>query len=181
MTTPPFVWSFSSVTDVVTPLLSVVSTALTGSAGGTVKRVVFVPGSEVAWDACDCGQLALAVRRRYSSRAFPTDGTDTVVGNCENSIIVFDCALSIVRCVPIPDVNGRPPTAAALSNAAAIQEDDAYVVWNATYCYLVRLRDTTPRHIADFVINDQVSLGPQGGCSGTELHFKFGLYVPCGC
>jgi len=181
VTSPPFVWQPGSVAAVATTLLAAASTALTGTSGGAVRRVVFAPGADVAWDNCDCGQLALAVRRRYTSRAFPTDASDVVMGNCENALVVFDCALSIVRCAPTPDVNGRPPSSQALSDVAAVLEEDAYVVWNTTYCTLVNMRDANPRRVADFVINDQTSLGPLGGCAGTELHFKFGLYVPCGC
>jgi hypothetical protein len=181
MTIAPFIWQSTNATAIVNTVLTAVSNALTGTSGGPVKRTVFEPGSDVAWDACDCGQLALVIRRRYTSRSFPTDGSDLIVGNCENVLIVFDCALSIVRCVPISDINGKPPSPAALGAAAQIQDEDAYTVWNTTYCTLVSLRDANPRRVTDFIVNDQTSLGPQGGCSGTELHFKFGLYVPCGC
>lgn len=178
---PPTAWSTTGVANVVNQLLSAVSAALSGTSGGTPKRVVFEPGADVPWDECDCGQLALAVRDRYTSRAFPSSAIDGRVGNCENVVVVFDCALSLTRCVPIPDANGKAPTPHALSKYAARQEEDAYVVWNTTQCFLMMLRDSSPQLITDFIVNNSVSLGPQGACSGTQLNFKFGLYVPCGC
>lgn len=177
---PPIVWAPSTVNSILTGLLTAVSGTLALTTGGRPRRVVFAPG-EVAWDECDCGQLAVDVTRRYRSRGFPTDATDALIGNCDEVMIIFDCTISMVRCIPIPDVNGKAPSPTALGRSALIMEEDAYALWNATWCYMSRLRDNTPRLISDFIINDDVSLGPSGACAGSELHFKFGMYVPCGC
>jgi PKD repeat protein len=178
---PPFVWKKTSARTIGTGLLNGVAAALVSTTCGRPKRVVYSVGADQPWDACDCGQLALNVNRRYTSRSFPTDASDSTRGDCENSIVVFDCSLSIVRCVPGPGRNGEPPTATALDAAFRCQEEDAQVVWNTAWCYFTQLRDITPRLIVDFIINDQPSLGPSGACGGSQLNFKFGLYVPCGC
>lgn len=181
MTNPPIVWSATSVATIGSGLLTAVSTALISTLGGRVNRVAFYPGQDAPWDECDCGLLALTVRRRYRSLGFPGDATDRPFGNCDELMLVFDCALAVVRCVPTPDVNGRTPSPAAMLKAESVLESDAYTLWNATYCYLTQLRDTAPQLVADFIINDDSSLGPSGACAGSELHFKFAQYVPCGC
>jgi hypothetical protein len=176
---PPITWQGSST--VITTVLSAASAALTGSGGPVIERTTLAPGAEAAWDACDCGQLALVVRRRYPSRSFPGDASDVVVGNCASVLVVFDCALSLVRCVPGADENGDPPKVADLNAAVAVQESDAFVLWQSVTCTLTALRDSSPQRVSDFIVNDVTSLGPQGMCGGVELHFKFGLYVPCEC
>lgn len=178
---PPFTWKKTSAKTVLDGVLAAVSAALANTTCGVPKRVTYSPGAEQAWDACDCGQLALSVNRRYRSRGFPREATDDLRGSCDDVVITFDCSLSIVRCFPGPDKNGSPPRPSAQAAAFACQEEDAYVVWNTTWCYLTQLRDSTPRLVTDFVLNDQPSLGPSGACGGSQLNFKFGLYVPCGC
>ena len=185
MVGPPFVISPTAVSNVLTPLLTAVSTGLAGTANGAPNRVLFQPGAEVAWDECDCGLLAVKVNRRYRTRGFPEDWTDRVIGNCDELGIVVDCSLQLVRCVPIVGENDSLPASdTALLNAAIREQEDAYTVWRTTQCYLTLLREPapgSPQLITDYVINDQTPLGPQGGCAGTELHFKFGLYIDCGC
>ena len=60
-----------------------------------------------------------------------------------------------------------------------MQESDAFVVWNTTECVLSELADMNL--INNYIVNDQVNVGAQGDCSGSELHFKFGLFMPCPC
>lgn len=179
--TDSLVWSTTSVKTILDGLLVAVNDALTATTCGAPKRVTYSPGLEQAWDLCDCGQLALSVNRRYRTRSFPTDGSDQLRGSCDEILVGIDCSLSIVRCVPGPDRNGAPPTPTQQATAFTCQEEDAYVVWNTTWCYLERLRDTPPALVTEFIINDQPSLGPSGACAGSQLNFKFGLYVPCGC
>jgi hypothetical protein len=175
--------SQTAVSDVCTGLLTAVSTALSASTLGTPNRIVYVPGNEVAWDKCDCGQLGLHVVNRYRTRQFPLSGVDVILGNCDDVGMVIDCAMSIVRCVPGPgdDDDDMAPDPTALRNTAIAFEQDAFIVWDTTQCYMTGLKNATPKTITDFIINEQVSLGPLGNCAGTELHFKFGLYVNCGC
>lgn len=173
--------SSTSVYDALSALPAAVNTALAATPAGQVNRVVFSPGAELAWDECDCGQLALVINRRYPSRTFPQDSSDNVLGECDDIGWVIDCKLSIVRCTPGPDDNGDPPTPAAMLAAWQTQESDAYTIRNVVRCYLQAIVTSTPRLIANFIVNDQPSVGPLGNCAGTELNFKIGFYTSCGC
>lgn len=148
------------------------------SSGGLVKRQVITLG-EVAWDNCQCGQLALTITRIYLSQQFPQDASRQQP--CPTGAFVADCSLSIVRCVPGPDQNGNPPKSSELLTAAGIELQDAYFVWTTTECILKRLTDALPYGLTDYVVIDQVPLGPLGGCAGTELHFKMGFNRPGVC
>lgn len=172
--------SRTAVPDIVMPLLDSVNTALAGTAGGSPGRVVFAPGGEAAWDNCQCGQLSLVVNQRHRTRDFPINTTDIVVGNINDLGLVIDCSLQIVRCVPIESADAEPPPVLDLNNAAKIQEEDAFVVWDTVTCFL--FNQEKARNITGFILNTQKPLGPEGGCAGTQLDFKFGLYVNCsGC
>lgn len=155
-------------------IVSGCAAALTAqSSGGAVNRS-FVTLGEVAWDNCQCGQLALTITRIYLSQTFPQDASRQQT-RCPTGYVVADCSLSIVRCVPGPDTNGNPPKEAALTAAAGIELQDAFVVWDKTECILMTMYSATPYGIMEYIMLDQTSLGPQGNCGGTELHFKIGF------
>jgi len=169
----------TSAYDVGLQVLSAAAVAVSGSAGGPIQRVEMHPGAEVAWDDCNCGLLALWTPRRYFSRGALFSDANDQVQNCQSVTRVVQFSLVILRCVPIPDDNGNPPTAADLTAAYAIQEDDAYTVLQSTMCVMTSLDNT---QIGAFVINDQVTLGPLGACAGTQLNFSVGFWrAGCGC
>jgi hypothetical protein len=81
----------------------------------------FVHVGDVAWDNCECGQLAVTIQEMYPSQSFPMEAGlitaaagGVTVGNraCAAPLFVVGYLVSIVRCVPSGD--GRsPPTPAA--------------------------------------------------------------------
>ena len=162
----------TSVYDVGLTILSAVSVALSG-VGRPPARVLMYPGT-VAWDNCDCGQLALGVTTHFNSRDTVNDSSN-MHQNCTAPARVASYALSIVRCVPGTDINGTPPVPGALTNAFQIQESDAYLVWHTVQCQLTAMENVNqpggPTIIAGIVL-DQIVLQTSGMCTGTELHFK---------
>jgi hypothetical protein len=50
--------------------------------------------------------------------------------------------------------------------------DDAWHTLTAVWC---TLRDMTPLDLIDYVIRDQIFVGPEGACVGSELHFAVSL------
>jgi hypothetical protein len=163
--------------DTAAAIVTGVGVALGSGANGTPERIGVVPGSEIAWDACDCGQLAIVIPRRYASNSFPTEAS--VVRNCENALVVAQLTLGLQRCAPNPSENGDPPKMATLQNAAMNQEEDVFIVRSTTQCILEHLQDVSD--VASFTLTTQDSVGPQGGCYGTELTIFVGFYVNCGC
>lgn len=172
-------WSPTKVTDVATIILNAVNAALGQTAAGSPERVTLTPGSEIPWDDCSCGLLSLAVTNRYVSRLFPVSAVDLPT-NCCDTNIVAEMSLAIIRCVPGPGENGQSPTPEDMAAAFAVQESDAYTVWTAVECALdVMYQATNNIMVFGFIINDQLTVGAEGGCAGTELHFKVGWTYPC--
>lgn len=162
----------TSIYDVGLQILSAVSVALSG-AGRPPARVLMYPGT-VAWDNCDCGQLALGVTSHINSRDGVNDSSSNYT-NCTAPMRVATYSLSIIRCVPGVDVNGNSPTPGALTNAFRIQESDAYIAWHTVQCQLTSLESTSqaggPQIVTGLML-DQIVLQSLGSCTGTELHFK---------
>lgn len=137
-----------------------------------VQRAGVVPGM-VAWDACDCGMMAVSVVKSWLSDTFP-DPEFGVVGNCTAAWEVSEIVVQIVRCAPsdMDAVTPYPPSP-ALDTAAQVMATDAFDVLSSVAAMLCQLKDSD--QISDYVIGEQVPMGPEGGCVGTELHFTVGL------
>ena len=168
-----FVIGPTTVYDFATVVLGAVSVAISGSSGGPITRVLFNPGAEVAWDNCECGQIALFVPNRFASRIQGQPNTE--YQNCTPPLRTIQFSLQIVRCVPGMSDVGTPPKPGSLTNAARILEEDAYLVWHSVQHVIKTAMDYTQLGgptLADGLITDQSSLGPQGQCAGSELHFQ---------
>lgn len=175
----PYDWTSTSEYIITTDIVKAVTTALAASPGGAVARASVVPGSAIAWDECDCeGSLMLAVNRHFRTRNFPQDASGTYT-KCQDTKLVVDCSLAIIRCVSGVDENGDAPTPEQLGADAATQGSDAFTVWEAAQCILSQMEQGVL--ITDYIINDQSYTGPQGNCAGSELHFQFGLMPPSPC
>lgn len=90
---------------------------------GRPARVGVVPAPEIAWDGCDCGQLAVTVQHGpYPSTRFPGENIeDTISPHCFVGPSALRCVASLVRCEfhPAPKTNGEPPT--MIQQATALQ------------------------------------------------------------
>lgn len=124
-----------------------------------------VPGA-IAWDACDCGMLAVSVAQVYPSEAFP-DPQTVKVGNCDAPFEVAELVVQIIRCAPSPEGQDLWPTVAALDASAQQVARDAYEVAHAVAVELCEMH--AAREVYDFLVRPQTSQGPAGGCVGTEL------------
>lgn len=161
------------VIDVATQLVTGSGALLTAD-GASVGREVVTQG-DVAWDACDCGQLAVSITRISRSNAFPNDVRPTA--QCYGGARVADMSLSIVRCVPGPDINGNPPGPASLIIAAQRGQADEFIIRNYVTCYLASLVDAGI--IMDFSVGDTTMIGPSGGCGGSQLEIRV-AWIDCG-
>jgi hypothetical protein len=139
---------------------------------------LLVPGSQIAWDDCQCGQLAAAITRTYPSTAFPAEDTSGWDQGCGPQILAADITISVTRCVPIPDGNGKAPSCAALLVAAQVADTDAAAVRRAVACHLADLEEAGT--ILAYRIGSQPNIGPEGMCAGSELYLTIGIpYCAC--
>lgn len=130
-----------------------------------------VPGA-IAWDACDCGMLAVSVAQVYPSETFPAQQVARV-GACDAPWEVGEIVIQLIRCAPNPEGQNLYPSVAALAASAQEVRRDAYQVLLAASAELCQM--DSARDISDFLVRPQVTQGPQGGCVGTELRVLVSL------
>lgn len=133
----------------------------------TPDRHGVVPGA-IAWDACDCGLLAVSVGTIYPTEQFPNPAQTRVSNACDAPWEAAEIIMQVVRCTPTHDDNtGKPPTTAALDASAREILVDAYEMMRAVSTTLCQMnRD---REISDFVMRANTPQGPSGACGGNEL------------
>lgn len=148
---------------------------LIATGGGAVDRVdLMVPG-DIAWDGCDCGQLAQSVSQVFPSNTFPSSAAEQAVTPCGAKFLVATVTASVVRCITgLGDSNSElAPTSAALLADALVLEADRAAIRKAVACYLKGLRDQYD--IWDFAVGAVASAGPQGNCGGVQLTYQFSV------
>lgn len=137
------------------------------------RTCLLMPGSEIAWDACDCkGQFAQVITRWYPTTKFPTEASlDPALGGCEPYARAVSVTASINRCVPGLDQGGRPPTCDSLLQAALQQQRDAVCMERAIACCLSELKRTY--QIYDWRQTGSTFIGPTGNCAGITVTYLF--------
>lgn len=132
----------------------------------TPDRHGIVPGA-IAWDACDCGLLAVSVGTIYPTEQFPNPAQVRVSNACDAPWEAAEIIMQVVRCTPTADDNGNPPTTAALDGSAREILTDAHQMMRAVSVTLCQMnRD---REISDFLMRALTPQGPSGACGGNEL------------
>lgn len=162
---------------VLNELLTEVNTRLGDTAAGQPARVCVYPGL-IAWDDCDCGQLAGSITRIFLSDNFPLPYTGRGAGettSCTPAYKVAEMVVSLMRCAPQPLGDALAPTCEALDAAAQTWATDSGVALAGVLCKLEDLKDDGV--ITDYRIDNQIPAGPEGACVGTDTHFLVGLEV----
>lgn len=151
-----------------------VNTELGTTAAGSPDRVCVVPG-QIAWDDCECGQLAGTINQWFFSNDFPASSSPGVltVSACQAAWVVADMGISILRCAPGPIGDDLAPTCERLDEAAQTHIIDAHTVRNTVACLLQDMKNDD--RIVDYGISGQVATGPAGMCVGSELTFLVSL------
>jgi hypothetical protein len=160
---------------VLSGLLDAVNSRLLGTAAGQPERVCVYPGL-IAWDDCQCGQLAGAISRIFLSDNFPLQHTGRGQGettSCQPAYKVAEMVVSLMRCAPQPQGTALAPTCEALAAAAQTWAIDAGMALSGVLCTLDDYKDAGT--IIDYRVDNQVPAGPEGACVGTDIHFLVGL------
>jgi len=156
---------------------------------GCPCRVCVVPG-QPAWDSCEdpCGgddvggQLSVSVIRMYPSAigTFPAEERTVYgVNTCTlPQITAVELLITLLRCAPGPTDDGCPPSCEELATASRVLHTDKVTVYNSLLCCLPK---TSPRRRGlMFVVGQQRTVGPQGGCVGLEQRLTVALGA-CNC
>lgn len=166
------VYTLTTVAVIVTGAGQAVSDDLEADDAGVDRTCLLVPG-DIAWDSCDCGQLAQTVTSVSPSSAFPTVSADTPQTPCGPNQMIVNVTLSLVRCVTGVDENGNPPPCDVLLAEAVRLERDRFIARRAVRCYLQELYDAL--RLTGFSVGTSTSVGPEGLCGGSELTYSFGI------
>lgn len=160
--------------DLLKEILDAVNEALGETPTGKPDRACVVPG-QIAWDECECGQLAGTVNQWFFSDTFPIDATPGAIVSpqCRSAWEVAEMLIEILRCAPQPKGEDLAPDCSALDAAAQTHITDADVVRNTIVCLLEEMKDAG--RIVDYTIGAQVAVGPQGMCVGTDITFSVAL------
>lgn len=140
-------------------ILECAAAALDETEARAPDRQCVMYGSDITWDECDCGQLAVHMVRTYLSQSFPQILVEP--NNCTAPYTVSELVVTILRCVPQPDNQGNPPSCEQVSAAARTDFADRAAVWRGVACCLVGQL---------YVITEQLPVGEAGACAGSELH-----------
>lgn len=161
---------------VVTGVGEAVAAALVDTRGGSPQRIALAVPGQIAWDACDCGQLAQTITSIASAKTANTPATDSAAFACGHALMVVSVTLSLVRCVPGTDeitALSLAPPADTLLAAALVLEEDRTVVRTSLLRHLKSLWDEY--QIRDFTIGAANSVGPEGVCGGVEITYTITL------
>lgn len=144
--------------------------------GEPTRRCLLIPGVDVAWDSCQCGQFAQVIVSEYAT-SNPFDGGNTAVSTCQLPYRVIVVGSSIVRCVPTVDENGFAPTCDQYLAASVNDVLDRAAVRLGIQCFLQGLLDG--HRIEHYSLGPQVPLGEQGGCAGSALTWQVSVINRC--
>lgn len=150
------------VADTAAALLLCVGEALSEVDAGAPARSCVVPGTQVAWDQCDCGgQLTVHVPQDYPSDTFPNINRRALPG-CAPQLQVVEYVVTILRCAPSPDQRGKPPSCEELEAAFYRDMADRDAVRKGVACCLDAKR-------FPFLLQEHNAVGSDGGCVGSQL------------
>lgn len=160
---------------------------LADTTGGTPPRACVITGP-IAWDNCVCGQLVVAITDSYTSSNFPTPSASTAAsfgaGRCGEPIAAYTLTISMLRCVPISDDQGNPPSCADLGASALVSIQDASAVTAGILCCLsemLREKDSNGTPVITGFTAGKQDFVTGGMCGGSAMTVQVGLlnYCPC--
>lgn len=168
-------------------LLTCATVRLDETEAGAPDRACVITGP-IAWDNCQCGQLIVAITNSYTSNNFPTPSASTAAsfgtGRCGEPIIAYTLTISMLRCVPISDNQGNPPSCEALAASALQTVIDASAVRDGILCCLsdlIRDRDDNGSLVLTGFVAGNQDFVTGGMCGGSTMVVTVGLLNRCPC
>lgn len=150
--------------------------AVSSGLSNPVSRACVVPGA-IAWDAGECGLLAVSLAQVNPSNEFPI--TESVpLGNCTPALEVAEIVLQVMRCAPgigeaSDQLGALAPPCEDLDASAQVTTQDAHEILVAVTNYLNGLRYGVT--VIDWLPGSIVTVGPEGGVVGNEMRVMVGL------
>lgn len=121
-----------------------------------------LPGGDVAFDHCTecsddkCGQAWVRLTNAFPSQQLPEPD---VTGTCA-SRLAYTLEVGVVRCAPMPDSAGNPPSVDEQLAAVRLQMADMAAMRRAIACCLAGNQDR------DYILEPYLPYPTLGGCVG---------------
>lgn len=149
--------------------------------------VACVHPGQPAWDSCcEClpggqtgGQLNVWVERIYPFTRFPDQIVEAHKCLPAGTGTAVDLVVTLLRCAPTVDDLGNPPSCDELARTARIVHLDMLTVFSAVTCCVPQTGGG--RRGRRFLVREHKTVGPEGGCVGSELRVAVDLGQPCLC
>lgn len=131
---------FAAVTGVAECIAQALEDHVADGTLGRPGRVGVLPGAEVVWDGCECGQLGMIFQHGpFPSTIFPTErAEDPQPLGCFTGSTAVRVLASLIRCQyhPALQANGSPPSIEDQTAAAKLQQIEQFYMRNAIICCL---------------------------------------------
>lgn len=153
--------------------LAVCVTALNTTAAGAPARAFVSPGVP-PWDCPD--QLSVHVGGPALADTLPFGGA-LEPGHriaVQGMVNLISLTATILRCAPLPDNLGNPPSVAAMNAVAAQTTADLWAIWAGVKAAKKALTLFPPRE-RELFIDPAVSLNQAGGVCGWEINIRVQL------
>lgn len=144
------------------------------AAGSAPITTELVAAGQIAFDDC-CGTLVVMPELiQESGYPFPSPRDPRLP--CDVPMIQVDLLVLLVRCVPVLNDNGEPPTAEEQEAAFQAILGDAAIVWNTLAGDPSVLgTDAYGDPLWERANATQGWQAPSGGCIGIETRISFGI------
>jgi len=149
-----------------------IQTELAATPDGAIgtQHAALIPG-QVAWDHY-CDQLSLTVTRLGYSQTFPAEAS-LITNNCALPYVVATVEVTLLRCMPGLNDNGKVPDADVFDVAMLRWLRDAQAVMSGVACCLNTARDTD-HVILQYALQGTAAQGADGGSIAVLHTFQVG-------
>jgi len=161
--------------DLAAEYLAACEAALVGTPGGAIGRAYVSPGAP-ALDCCP--QLTVHAGGNEEAATAPLQPflSPGQRARVHGSVYLVNLTATVVRCVPVLDDNGKPPSAVALEQAANETNSDVWAIWNHVLSeHRAGALFASPSGRRELLLDAASPLDPSGGCGGWRIPIRVQL------
>lgn len=169
---PPVASTINTLSEYATAVLSVAEDALADTDAGTPERSTVTPAAPT-FDCCP--QLTVHVSLLAEAPTSPTGPAEnSALRSNLGALILATYVVTVIRCAPVPDDFGGPPTVVEIGAVAHTVLQDGWALWNGLrHAYL---NGQIFEHCTGVHFDRGVPIREQGTCVGWE--FTIRAHVP---
>lgn len=137
---------------------------------GGPERCCIYHSTTPTWDECQCGLVYVRLNRMRPATSTAACKGDPWVE------LEADIEFGVLRCAPVVDSDGTPPSCAEISSAALAATDDLATLIRTVLCCMPTAGDGRPARIYSARPSET-----QGGCMGSLVEATVTVFVCLDC